>query len=140
VRDTRWHYIRNFAPQIPWAQRQSYMEEQAIMGLMRSRHARGLLQGDEAIFFQPTKPEEELYDAENDPEMLHNLSGDPAMDGILQQMRARLAEHRERFGDLGEQSEEDLVEQGILTDRIPEYRARVIPSAPVAVTLRDSLR
>jgi arylsulfatase A-like enzyme len=140
VRDKRWHYIRNFAPSLPWAQRQSYMEEQPIVGLMRARQARGLLQGGETVFFQPHKPAEELYDAENDPAMLHNLAEDPACADILRRMRERLAEHLRSVGDLAERSEEELIDQGILTDQLAEYRARILPQAPVPTTLQDLLK
>jgi arylsulfatase A-like enzyme len=92
------------------------------------------------VFFQPHKPAEELYDAENDPAMLHNLAEDPACADILRRMRERLAEHLRSVGDLAERSEEELIDQGILTDQLAEYRARILPQAPVPTTLQDLLK
>ncbi len=144
-RDKRWHYIRNDAPELPYAQRQSYMEQQSIMPVMRQMHAQGKLAGDEAVFFQPGKPAEELYDAVNDPAMLNNLADDPAHAETLQRMRSALEQHLSEVGDLGETTEEVLIEQGIVTDRMPEYRQRyghlpkhhTIGPDPYPMTLRD---
>ena len=60
VRDHKWHYIRNFAPQLPWAQVQKYMEQQEIMGVMRKKWQQGTLSESEMTFFRDHKPVEEL--------------------------------------------------------------------------------
>lgn len=148
ARDKRWHYIRNFAPHLPWAQCQSYMEQQEIMPVMRARHARGGLSGDTRAFFKDQKPAEELYDAANDPDCLRNLAGDPALRDVLETMRARLDAHLGEVNDLGTVTEEDLVARGVLTDRLPEYRQRAVslpPSLrigpdPTPMTLREAAR
>lgn len=151
ARDRDWHYIRNDAPGLPWAQKQWYMEQQPIMPVVRALHASGQLTGDAAAFFQPRKPVEELYDVHADPHQLHNRAGDPACAAHLQRLRSALEAHLARFGDLGDTSEEILIARGLVTDRRTEYRQRsqdlppeqILGPMPIPMTLaeaRDHLR
>ncbi len=145
VRDKQWHYIRNFAPELPWAQNQKYMEQQPIMPIMRKAWAEGRLEGANQLFFEDEKPIEELYDVEKDPDMIHNLAADPALAPVLEQMRTRLQGLTEEFGDLAQTSEEELVAQGLVEDRIEEYKERfeALPEEwqlgpqPLPTTLRE---
>jgi N-sulfoglucosamine sulfohydrolase len=148
ARDRRWHYIRNFAPKLPWAQCQKYMEQQEIMDIMRAKWKTGDLKGDEAVFFADEKPCEELYDIQQDPDCLNNLATDPAYAAPLQIMRQQLDAHLEAVNDLGAQSEEDLVAQDILTDSLPEYAERraacpeelILGPVPFPITLDEARR
>ena len=67
VRDTRYKYIRNFQPELPYAQKVAYGEEMPTMQEWRRLHAEGKLNAAQKIFFSHTKPKEELYDLETDP-------------------------------------------------------------------------
>lgn len=146
VRDSRWHYIRNFAPNLPWAQYQQYMEQQEIMWVMRAQARKGELEGTQTAFFVPSKPEEELFDVEHDPECLHNLAKDPENAGVLERMRERLDSHLKEVGDLGEITEEELIERGILEDSLTDYfdrrdlsdRDLVLGEYPFPTTLREA--
>ena len=148
ARDRRFHYIRNDAWWLPWAQEQWYMEQQPIMPIMRSMHAEGLLSGHEAIFFQPQKPVEELYDAWEDPCMLHNLADDPEHKDTLIRLRSELGAFLTQRGDLGDTDERVLIERGVVTDRIEEMErgtrvtdhteAHFIGPRPVPVTLEEA--
>ena len=62
VRDKRFKYIRNYRPDLPYAQDIAYMDEMPTMKEWRRLAAAGELERSAAIFFQPTKPVEELYD------------------------------------------------------------------------------
>ncbi|MGC9451618.1 MAG: sulfatase family protein [Oceanipulchritudo sp.] len=149
ARDRKFHYVRNDAHWLPWAQKQWYMEQQPVMPVMRKLNAEGKLQGDEAVFFQPGKPEEELFDAEQDPDMLHNLAGDPAYSDTLKRLRAALDEVIAKYSDLGETDERDLIRQGIVTDKLAEYKERcardelpadqIIGPRPIPTTLEEAL-
>lgn len=146
IRDARWLYLRNFAPRLPWAQCQSYMESQEVMGVMRRAWRDGGLQGAERVFFAPVKPEEELYDVAQDPDCLQNLAGKPEFEDILARQRQRLQAHLQATGDLGAVSEEDLIRSGLLTDGLQAYRERVqaLPEGlqpdpfPFPMTLREA--
>jgi arylsulfatase A-like enzyme len=146
VRTKEWHYIRNFAPRLPWATCHTYMEQQPVMGVMRQKWAGGTLSEAEQTFFKDHKPTEELYNAETDPDCMHNVAEDPANAEIIRDMRNRLDQHLSEVNDLGEVTEEDLIQNGILTNRLDEYRNRKAdrPSVPAPgpddfpVTLQDA--
>jgi len=146
ARSKRWHYIRNDAPGLPYAQNQWYMEQQPAVPVARQLHAEGKLEGPAALFFRERKPAEELYDAESDPEMVQNLAGNPDFEDILLTHRAALQKHLNEVGDLGETTEEDLVKQGLVENRIPEYAKRqsklppeqVLGPDPIPMTLREA--
>lgn len=146
ARDQHWHYIRNYAPKLPWAQYQKYMEQQEIMPVMRAKWKAGELNGDEAAFFADEKPIEELFDMEKDPCCMHNLAGDPAYDGPLEKMRAQLQAHLASVKDLGAVTEEELVAEKVLTNHLREYEERrdscpvdhIIGPVPFPMTLREA--
>lgn len=147
ARDKKWQYIRNDFPELPWAQCQNYMEQQPVMSLMREKWKAGELEGDEAAFFADRKPPEELFDVENDPWCMRNLAEDPDCTDILNTMRERLDTHLNEVGDLGLETEESLIERGILTDKLSHYRIERPPvlqpedhpgPQPFPVTLRDA--
>lgn len=131
VRDKQWHYIRNYFPQLPWMQRNKYMENMLTTQVMRKLNAAGELSGSQAVFMAHHKPAEELYDVAADPDMVNNLAADPAHAATVERMRGALNDNIAKFGDRAEQSERHLIEQGILTNRLDdEYRPRIAPLPP----------
>ena len=125
VRSSRFHYIRNFFPQLPWAVRLKYMEQEATFQDMRELNAQGKLDHPQSVFMQPTKPAEELYDPDADPDMVNNLADSADHADALAELRAECERFIAWSGDLGEVSERKLIERGILTNRLDEeYDAR----------------
>jgi uncharacterized sulfatase len=110
VRDKRYKYIRNYRPDLPYAQRITYMDEMPTMKEWRRLAAAGELKGPQAIFFQPTKPVEELYDTVADPHEIHNLASDPKHADTLARLRAAHEQWRVDTQDLGLIPEADLNE------------------------------
>lgn len=110
-RDKSHRYIRNFTPQIPYAQTIPYMEKMPIMQEWRRLHAEGTLIGPQTLFFQHPKPDEELYDLENDPHEIKNLANSPDHQHILKRMRAALDAWMKDTGDQGPIPEEQLIER-----------------------------
>jgi N-sulfoglucosamine sulfohydrolase len=90
VRDKRYKYIRNFMPHLPYVQPSDYCDQAEIMQELRRVAREGRLAGIEKLFWQPTKPVEELYDTQTDPNEVKNLAGSPAHEPILSRMRKRL--------------------------------------------------
>jgi arylsulfatase A-like enzyme len=134
VRSKRFQYIRNFHPELPYAQRIDYMEEMPTMRVWRTLNYEGRLTPPQKLFFQLTKPAEELYDLDSDPHEIHNLAGQSRYDSVLKEMRAALDQWMAGTHDLGAISEEEMVRRGIVADKLAEYRRRVkpleIPLAP----------
>jgi hypothetical protein len=108
-RDRRFRYIRNFTPQVPYAQAIPYMEKSPIIQEWRRLHDAGKLEGAPALWFRQPKPEEELYDTAADPHEVHNLAADPAQAERLQKMRAALTQWMADTHDLGGVPEEELI-------------------------------
>ncbi|MCI0357183.1 MAG: sulfatase [Planctomycetaceae bacterium] len=111
VRDKRWKYIRNYRPDLPYAQHITYMDEMPTMKEWRRLAAAEQLEGPQRIFFQPAKPVEELYDTAADPHEIDNLAGDPKHAATLGRLRAAHEAWRETTGDLGLIPEADLIER-----------------------------
>ena len=111
VRDKRFKYIRNYQACKPYAQYIDYMEQMPTMKEMRRLNKEGTLQGPERLYFLPEKPEEELYDTQNDPHEIHNLAGDPAFRQVLEHLRAVHEKWRDETQDLGLIPEDELKER-----------------------------
>ena len=67
VRDRRWKYIRNYNPDIPYAQHIDYMDQMPAMQDWRRLAPADRLTGGQNNWFQHPKPIEELYDTEKIP-------------------------------------------------------------------------
>ena len=69
----------------------------------------GELTGDAAYIFMKSKPGEELYDLETDPDEVHNLVNDPKHQTKLIELRKALADWQLEVGDMGFIPEHDMV-------------------------------
>ena len=107
VRDKRYKYIRNFLPQLPYAQYLDYMYKMPTMKVWQRLYDEGLLHGAQRTFFEP-KPDEELYDTSTDPHEIRNLADDPKLRPVLKRMRAELRRWMLDIVDLGLLPEPDL--------------------------------
>ncbi len=127
ARDARFRYIRNRRPDLPWSQRNHYMEQLETMRVWRERHAAGRLNATQAMWFSPTKPAEELYDCEADPFEVRNLADSPEHRGKLEELRAALDGWVEGYLGYAAMDERELVRRGVVADRMEEYMQRVEP-------------
>lgn len=101
ARDTRFKYLRNYAPHRSYAQNITYMNQMPTMREMRRLNAEGQLSGPAAQFFRETKPVEELFDTEADPHEVVNLADRPEHAETLKRLRAALERWQEEVGDSG---------------------------------------
>jgi hypothetical protein len=129
VRDKRYRYIRNFTPDVPYAQRIDYMEKMPIMQEWRRLHAEGKLVGAQKLFFRHSKPHEELYDILTDPHEVNNLAGSPQHQRILKRMRAALEKWIKETGDLGG------LDEGALIERMWPGGKQPVTATPVVETI-----
>ncbi|MDQ3622654.1 MAG: hypothetical protein M3463_09225 [Verrucomicrobiota bacterium] len=124
VRDPRFHYLRNFHPELPYAQRIDYMEIGKTMQAWRRWHAEGKLNPAQSLFFAPGKPKEELYDTSSDPFEVRNLAADPQHAAKLAELRAACDEWLVKTSDMGAVPVEELIARGVITERDPKYNER----------------
>jgi N-sulfoglucosamine sulfohydrolase len=126
VRGERWHYLRNFHPELPYAQWINYMDEMPIMRTWRRLAFEDKLNPTQKLFMAPTKPAEELYDTQADPHEVKNLAGVKEHEEQLKKMRAALDQWIKDTKDLGEVPEKELIKRGVVKDVLTaEYDARV---------------
>ncbi len=92
VAERRWLYIRNFRPDLPYVQPLNYMFQARGYQSWAKLAEQGKLT-DATSMFWGSKPSEELYDMESDPDNVKNLAYDPAHRATVERMRAALKRH-----------------------------------------------
>lgn len=105
VRTERFKYIRNFMPERSY-QQPSYRDRRIEYTAIRDLFEKGLLNEVQARYWLPAKPEEELYDLENDPHEIRNLAEDPAYTGELERHRRILQNWIRETDDKGQYPED----------------------------------
>lgn len=133
VRGNRFRYVRNFHPELPYAQYLNYLDEMPVMQDWRRLAFAGRLNPTQMLFFARTKPPEELYDTAADPHEVRNLAADAAHGETLRTMRGALDKWIVDTKDLGGTPERELIAKGLVRDVLSaEYDARVKlhPKAP----------
>jgi len=115
VRSDRFKYIRNFLSYRPHAQRNQYKDGKEISKHMRELYDAGMLNKLQSRFYESTRPPEELYDLENDPQELNNLASNPDYNKQLKQMRKALYKWMDETNDPG------LIPEPILEDLGKKY-------------------
>lgn len=109
VRDKRFKYIKNYHPEKPFMQQIDYRLQMDMMKELIRLHEAGELNEEQELWFRETKPEEELYDTENDPHELHNIIHDQRYAEKAKEMRNALKNWLEEFGDMGATDEKQLI-------------------------------
>ncbi|HYG74630.1 MAG TPA: sulfatase [Planctomycetota bacterium] len=131
VRDNRFKYIRNFEPQLPYAQRIAYMDEMPTMKVWRQLNDEKKLSGAQALFFAPSKPREELYDLDADPHEINNIAALPEHSVKLQELSKALDAWIAESKDLGQYPETELIARGLVKNVLDQYAKRKEPGYKV---------
>jgi N-sulfoglucosamine sulfohydrolase len=118
VRDRRYRYIRNYRPELPYAQHLQYAEVSPVMKALRKAKADGSLPEAAKPFMADSKPPEELYDTQKDPYEIHNLIDDPKLEATRVRLQAALSDWMETGLDLG------FVPESILAEAERNYGSR----------------
>ncbi len=102
VRSEQYKYIRNYLPDRPYTQFNSYAKLWfPDLTLLQVRQQRGALTPAQALFLAPAKPKEELYDVTQDPLELVNLADDRAHASVLKEHSRKLDEWIKATNDQG---------------------------------------
>jgi hypothetical protein len=101
VRTQNYKYIRNLLPDRSHAQPNQYKDGKPFIAHMRELYGQGNLKAETAVYFQPTRPVEELYDLVNDPWEMNNLAEDPKYAELLAEMSVMLWQTSVQTGDMG---------------------------------------
>lgn len=109
VSDGRFKYIRNYMPEKPNYQNIQYRLNNPLMIHLLELRDAGKLDANQARWFAPSKPLEELYDTDADPYEFNNLVDDPEYAEKLEELRAAHLQWIEDFGDLGAKNEQEMV-------------------------------
>jgi N-sulfoglucosamine sulfohydrolase len=109
ARDARFLYIRNFAPELPYAGHIIYRNQSHIMQEWLRLHAEGALSGPPALWMRNRRPAEELYDVAADPHQVRDLSEDLAYAATLGRMRAAVQAWMARIDDQGLVNEPEMI-------------------------------
>jgi len=99
VRDKRYKYIRNYEPEQPFFRHLAFRDMQRSMQELWRLHEAGELPPRIAQYFTAERAAEELYDTWADPYEMTNLAADARYADVLEDMRAALARHGQRFAD-----------------------------------------
>lgn len=120
VRSKRYKYIKSFNTEVSHAMPVSYREQMPMMQELRRRYKLGKLNYKQSLWLSPTKPEEELYDLQNDPYELENLALKPELKDTLAHYRSVLKDWIKATHDLGEFSERELLERWLVNGQQPK--------------------
>jgi hypothetical protein len=134
ARDRQHLYIRNFAPELPYAGHIVYRNQSAIMQEWLRLQAEGALTGPPARWMRTRRPPEELYDVQRDPYQIHDLAGAQAQRPVLERMRAAVSDWMTRIGDQG------LVNEPEMIQRMWPGGVQPVTAAPYIVPRRDATR
>ena len=127
LRTQRFKYIRNFYPERPWNQFNAYKKYRyPVLTLMEVMHEKGQLNPEQARFFAPQRPAEELYDLQADPFEVHSLAAVPAYADTLALLRQRLNTWLAQTdrGTYPEAPEEIAYAEQLMEDRFQQNMAR----------------
>lgn len=109
VSDGRFKYIRNYMPEKPNYQNIQYRLNNPLMIHLLELRDAGKLDANQARWFAPSKPLEELYDTDVDPYEFDNLAENPEYAEKLEELRSAHLQWIEDFGDLGAKNEQEMV-------------------------------
>jgi hypothetical protein len=111
ARDARFLYVRNMAPELPYAGHIIYRNQSAIMQEWLRLQAAGTLTGPAALWMRTHRPAEELYDVRTDPHQIRDLSSEPAHRATLERMRRAVTDWMARIDDQGLVNEAEMIQR-----------------------------
>lgn len=98
VRDERFKYIRTFFNDLPLTPPADALNSITFSEIRRLERNGQLTEDQRSFYFQP-RPEEELYDLQNDPHEQNNLVNDPRYQEELKRLQQELLDFMITYND-----------------------------------------
>lgn len=111
IRDNRYLFVKNYYPQLPPYKDNSYRKQMDMMNELLKLRDNGKLSGPTALWFRPTKMDEEFYDCQTDPFNMNNRIDDPQFASKIKELRLALNQFVNDVHDKGSIPEAKMVEQ-----------------------------
>ncbi|MFS4466897.1 sulfatase-like hydrolase/transferase [Maribacter sp. 2210JD10-5] len=134
VRDKQFKYIKNFEPQKPLYADMAYRKQMPIMQELLALKEKNQLTKEQALWFNPSKPNEELYDLTIDPYELNNLADNPKYKQQLERLRKACKNWVTRINDKGLRPEKELIESFWPNEQPPKT------ANPTFIIIKDALK
>ena len=109
VSDGRYKYLKNYLPEKPYYQDIKYRLGQNSMKEILRLKEEGKLNEQQRYWFRNSKPDEELFDTQTDPNEYRNLANDPAYQAKLTELRTKHLEWLKKYGDMGAVPEKEML-------------------------------
>jgi arylsulfatase A-like enzyme len=110
IRNRRFLYIKNYMPYAPWGQHLNYLWKMEATRAWEAHHKAGNTDAITGRWFG-TKPIEELYDTQEDPDNVNNLIDKPEHQAVVKELRSELREWQLKVHDSGLIPEADRVKR-----------------------------
>ncbi len=120
VRSQRYKYIKNFNVNVSNVLPVVYRQQMPMMQKMDAMYVKGELDSVRSLWFRTPKPEEELYDLENDPYELVNLANRSELQDTLVHLRTVLKDWIKETNDLGQYPEKELMAKWLTNGKQPQ--------------------
>lgn len=111
IRDERYLFVKNYYPQLPPYKDNAYRKQMDMMNELLKLRDNGKLSGPTALWFRPTKTDEEFYDCQTDPFNMNNKIDDPQFAAKIKELRSALNQFLNEVHDKGSIPEAKMVEQ-----------------------------
>tara|TARA_B110000879_G_scaffold74513_1_gene104018 strand:- start:2316 stop:3401 length:1086 start_codon:yes stop_codon:yes gene_type:complete len=108
VRDSRYKYIRSWYPEVSGGTDLTFRDNIDMVREMRAMYEAGQLNMAQRQWYEPPG-KERLFDLESDPFEIHDVSGEPHYQRVLQRMRGEMDAWLARAGDWSAESESAMV-------------------------------
>ncbi|MEP2237969.1 MAG: sulfatase [Maribacter sp.] len=129
IRTTNYKYIKNFYPDLPNTPSADIIRDLTWKSMLSEKEVGALNEAQMRCFIIP-RPNEELYDVVKDPNELNNLAKNETHTNILNDMRSRLKQMRDKTNDslpIARTNDDFFRDTGLPT----KYRLRPRPSKEV---------
>ena len=111
IRDGRYLFVKNYYPQLAPYKDIEYRKQMNLMNELLTLRDGGKLTGSNALWFRPTKTDEEFYDCQTDPFNMNNRIDDPQCSSKINELRGALNQYINDIHDKAIIPEAKMVEQ-----------------------------